>query len=94
MANSRVQTTEKLIHTQGRNPTELKDRKYFRSIYFCEPGGVLFQIAIDPRILRSTAGRGTGSGLGAAELSRTASQGDRGLAARSRDGGVATNKFT
>ncbi len=24
------------------------DRKYFRSIYFREPGGVLFEIATDP----------------------------------------------
>ena len=27
--------------------TEQKDRKYFRSIYFREPGGVLFEIATD-----------------------------------------------
>ena len=29
-------------------PTEIIDRKYFRSIYFHEPGGVLFEIATDP----------------------------------------------
>jgi glyoxalase family protein len=28
--------------------TEVLDRKYFRSIYFREPGGVLFEIATDP----------------------------------------------
>lgn len=28
--------------------TEVKDRQYFRSIYFREPGGVLFEIATDP----------------------------------------------
>jgi glyoxalase family protein len=28
--------------------TEIIDRKYFRSIYFNEPGGVLFEIATDP----------------------------------------------
>ena len=28
--------------------TEVRDRKYFRSIYFHEPGGVLFEIATDP----------------------------------------------
>ncbi|MCB1495039.1 MAG: ring-cleaving dioxygenase [Bauldia sp.] len=28
-------------------PTEQKDRKYFRSVYFREPGGVLFEIATD-----------------------------------------------
>jgi glyoxalase family protein len=29
-------------------PTEIIDRKYFKSIYFHEPGGVLFEIATDP----------------------------------------------
>lgn len=28
--------------------TEVKDRQYFHSIYFREPGGVLFEIATDP----------------------------------------------
>jgi glyoxalase family protein len=31
----------------GRHPTEQKDRKYFRSVYFREPGGVPFEVAID-----------------------------------------------
>jgi glyoxalase family protein len=31
----------------GRHPTEQKDRKYFRSVYFREPGGVPFEIATD-----------------------------------------------
>jgi glyoxalase family protein len=39
--------TEKLIRAHGRHPTEQKDRKYFRSVYFREPGGVLFEIATD-----------------------------------------------
>ena len=39
--------TEKLIRAHGRHPTEQKDRNYFRSIYFREPGGVLFEIATD-----------------------------------------------
>ena len=37
----------KLIGGQGLHPTEQKDRNYFRSIYFREPGGVLFEIATD-----------------------------------------------
>jgi glyoxalase family protein len=37
----------KLIRDHGQRPTEKKDRKYFRSIYFREPGGVLFEIATD-----------------------------------------------
>ena len=42
-----AQMTEKLIRTHGRHPTEQKDRKYFRSIYFREPSGILFEIATD-----------------------------------------------
>ncbi len=32
----------------GHWPTEVKDRQYFHSIYFREPGGVLFEMATDP----------------------------------------------
>jgi len=32
----------------GRTPTEVIDRCYFHSIYFREPGGLLFEIATDP----------------------------------------------
>jgi glyoxalase family protein len=39
--------SEKLIRDHGRRPTEQKDRNYFRSIYFREPGGLLFEIATD-----------------------------------------------
>ena len=42
-----AQMAEKLIRAHGRHPTEQKDRNYFRSIYFREPGGVLFEIATD-----------------------------------------------
>jgi glyoxalase family protein len=42
-----AQMVEKLIRVHGRHPTEQKDRNYFRSIYFREPGGVLFEIATD-----------------------------------------------
>ena len=37
----------KLLHS-GLNVTPVIDRKYFHSIYFHEPGGVLFEIATDP----------------------------------------------
>ena len=37
----------KLMQHHGLNPTDQKDRQYFRSIYFREPGGVLFEIATD-----------------------------------------------
>jgi glyoxalase family protein len=36
------------LHTEhGLQATAQKDRQYFRSIYFREPGGVLFEIATD-----------------------------------------------
>ncbi len=37
---------EKVI-SKGLHPTEVIDRHWFRSIYFREPGGVLFEIATD-----------------------------------------------
>ncbi|MFA6267456.1 MAG: ring-cleaving dioxygenase [Pseudolabrys sp.] len=38
---------QKLVSRHGLHPTEQLDRNYFRSIYFREPGGVLFEIATD-----------------------------------------------
>ncbi len=38
---------EKLTQ-MGQNVTPILDRQYFHSIYFREPGGVLFEIATDP----------------------------------------------
>ena len=32
----------------GLNPTPVIDRQYFHSVYFREPGGVLFEVATDP----------------------------------------------
>jgi glyoxalase family protein len=37
----------KLAADHGITTTEQKDRNYFRSVYFHEPGGVLFEIATD-----------------------------------------------
>lgn len=37
----------KKLDIQGIQTTEIIDRQYFRSIYFHEPGGVLFEIATD-----------------------------------------------
>jgi catechol 2,3-dioxygenase-like lactoylglutathione lyase family enzyme len=36
------------IEEQGINITPVIDRQYFHSVYFREPGGVLFEIATDP----------------------------------------------
>jgi glyoxalase family protein len=38
---------QKLVAQHGVHPTDQRDRNYFRSIYFREPGGVLFEIATD-----------------------------------------------
>lgn len=38
---------QKLVKEHGLLPTGQKDRNYFRSVYFREPGGVLFEIATD-----------------------------------------------
>ena len=38
---------KKLVENHGIRTTEQKDRNYFRSVYFREPGHVLFEIATD-----------------------------------------------
>ncbi len=38
---------KKVRETHGLRPTEQRDRNYFRSVYFREPGGILFEIATD-----------------------------------------------
>ena len=38
----------KLVQDHRLRPTEQKDRNYFRSVYFREPGRMLFEIATDP----------------------------------------------
>ena len=37
----------KLVRDHRLSPTDQKNREYFRSIYFHEPGGILFEIATD-----------------------------------------------
>ncbi len=37
----------RMLGERGFNPTAVRDRNYFRSIYFREPGGVLFEFATD-----------------------------------------------
>lgn len=41
---SQEKVREKIL-TRGLNPTPVIDRQYFESIYFREPGGVLFEVA-------------------------------------------------
>jgi glyoxalase family protein len=42
-----AEMARKLTEDLGLQVTEQKDRKYFRSVYFREPGGVIFEIATD-----------------------------------------------
>jgi glyoxalase family protein len=42
-----AEMARKLVESHGVRTTEQRDRYYFRSIYFREPGGVLFEIATD-----------------------------------------------
>ena len=46
-ADEQLRMREELIRW-GCAVTEVQDRQYFRSIYFREPGGVLFEIATVP----------------------------------------------
>ncbi|MET3290569.1 UNVERIFIED_CONTAM: glyoxalase family protein [Brevibacillus sp. OAP136] len=39
---------QKEVRQAGYEPTEIKDRNYFKAIYFREAGGILFEIASDP----------------------------------------------
>jgi glyoxalase family protein len=39
---------QQFLRDKGFSVTPVRDRKYFKSIYFQEPGGVLFEIATDP----------------------------------------------
>jgi len=42
-----AQMAAMLVDQHGLHPTDQKDRNYFRSIYFREPGGILFELATD-----------------------------------------------
>lgn len=42
------QQIRRRLLNKGYYLTEVKDREYFKSVYFHEPGGVLFEIATDP----------------------------------------------
>jgi glyoxalase family protein len=44
---AQAEMARRLVQDHGMDPTEQKDRSYFRSVYFREPGGILFEIATD-----------------------------------------------
>lgn len=45
--SAQAEMVRKLAEKHGLHTTGQKDRNYFRSVYFREPGGVLFEIATD-----------------------------------------------
>ncbi len=49
-ANDRhqIDLRKRIVGEAKLNPTPVIDRTYFRSVYFREPGGILFEIATDP----------------------------------------------
>lgn len=52
------------LSNAGQNVTPQKDRQYFRSVYFREPGGILFEIATDgPGFTRDESVADLGSSL-------------------------------
>src|SRR5271154_513157 len=44
---SQAEMAQKLVKDHNLHPTHQLDREYFRSVYFREPGGILFEIATD-----------------------------------------------
>jgi glyoxalase family protein len=46
--DAQQQSWREMLSAQGVDVTPILDREYFHSIYFREPGGVLFEIATDP----------------------------------------------
>lgn len=54
----------KTIQAQGLRPTDQIDRCYFRSVYFREPGGILFEIATnEPGFIRDEPKETLGSAI-------------------------------
>jgi glyoxalase family protein len=49
-ANDRhqIELRKRIVQQAKLNPTPVIDRTYFHSVYFREPGGILFEIATDP----------------------------------------------
>lgn len=46
--DARQASTRERVQASGTGVSPVMDRQYFRSIYFREPGGVLFEVATDP----------------------------------------------
>ena len=69
----------------GFNVSPVMDRTYFHSIYFREPGGILFEIATDPPGLHSRRdGRGTRQQAPSSAVDGRGARADRGSPAADR----------
>ena len=55
-ASDQLRLREELVR-RGIEVTPVMDRQYFQSIYFREPGGVLFEVATTARVRHRRAGR-------------------------------------
>ena len=76
--------TQRLNELRVPNSGEI-DRFYFRSLYFREPNGILFEIATDgPGFCHRRADGNARRKTGAAAVSRAATRGDRGRAEADR----------
>ena len=75
------------VEAAGRRPTPVIDRFWFKSVYFKEPGGVLFELATDgPGFAVDEAPEHLGESAGAAAVARGAAARDRSGAAAARPG--------
>ena len=77
------------VDAAGRRPTPVIDRFWFKSVYFLEPGGVLFELATDgPGFAVDESPGDARRVAGAAAVAGTAAVGHRGTAAAARDAGA------
>ena len=85
----------KLTENHAMRPTEQKDRNYFRSVYFREPGGILFEIATDiPGFAVDEPVATLGHDAEAAGVPRVAPQGDRRRASVAGKGCVMNDRLS
>ena len=47
VGNDELEAWYERLKTEGYHPTRIKNRKYFKSIYFREPGGILIELATE-----------------------------------------------
>ena len=76
----------KRLHDVGTQTTEVIDRFWFKSVYFSEPGGALFELATDgPGFGIDETAETLGDAADSSAVARAAPRGDRARAADARD---------